>query len=92
MAQTQSLGYAVPFFVVSFFILYFFFSGLQYELSNDVPSIPAKGPGQSLLCLIIQISCSEGSILLCSCHTGYPDFAQYRHIGTLSDEQLSLGY
>ncbi len=49
MAQSPILRHAIPFFVVSVFLLYFFSSGVQHELSGDIPSILMKGSGQSLL-------------------------------------------
>lgn len=50
MEQSSRLRYAIPFFVVSFFLLYFFSSGVQNELS---PSILNKGSGPSLLQLVV---------------------------------------
>ncbi|KAI9440068.1 calcineurin-like phosphoesterase [Lactarius indigo] len=64
MAQLLNLRNAVPFSVVSFFFIYFFSSGLQLELSSDVPGVLIK--------------------------SGFPDFGNYRNIGTVSAEQLSL--
>ncbi|KAH9068310.1 calcineurin-like phosphoesterase [Lactarius deliciosus] len=45
MAQLLNLRNAVPFSVISFFFVYFISSGLQLELSGDVPGVLVKGSG-----------------------------------------------
>ena len=81
MEQSSSLRYTIPFFVVSFFLLYFFSSGVHQGLS---PSILTKGPGP---CPTLSFHL-DSSIFV----TGLPDFGNYRHVATLSAEQLSLGH
>lgn len=89
MAQSPLLRHAVPFFVVSCFLLYFFSSGVQHELSRDNPTILMNGPSQLLRQLgILYID----GFLLYFRHIGFPDFGHYKRIGTLSAEELSLGY
>jgi hypothetical protein len=93
MAQSPLLRHAVPFFVVSCFLLYFFSSGVQHELSRDNPTILMNGPSQLLCQLgIPYIVPFDGSFLLYFRHVGFPDFGHYKRKGTLSAEQLSLGY
>ena len=85
MEQSSRLRYAIPFFVVSFFLLYFFSSGVQTQLS---PGVLKKGSGP----LLPQVVFPWIADLLSLHHTGLPDFGKYRHIGTLSAERLSLGH
>ncbi|KAF8257024.1 Metallo-dependent phosphatase-like protein [Lactarius quietus] len=64
MAPLLNLRKAAPFSVLSFFVVYFFSSGLQLELSGVAPGILVN--------------------------PGFPDFGNYRHVGTVPAEQLSL--
>jgi hypothetical protein len=82
MAPLLNLRDALPFSVLSFFVLYFFSSGLRLELSGDFPGVLVKGPSQS-------DDTSQCIVLILS--LGFPDFGNYRHIGTVPAEQLSLG-
>jgi hypothetical protein len=53
MSQPPLLRHAIPFFVVSFFLLYFFSSGVQHELSGGALTILMNRPSQSLPQLIL---------------------------------------
>ncbi|KAF8256444.1 hypothetical protein EI94DRAFT_433765 [Lactarius quietus] len=64
MAPLLNLRNAAPFSVLSFFVVYFFSSGLQLELSGVDPGILVN--------------------------PSFPDFGNYRHVGTVPAEQLSL--
>ncbi|KAH9959637.1 hypothetical protein BC827DRAFT_1268695 [Russula dissimulans] len=44
MAQSSVVNPAIPFFVVSFFMLYFVFSGLQHEFTGDPPNVLMNRP------------------------------------------------
>ncbi|KAI0250290.1 Metallo-dependent phosphatase-like protein [Lactifluus subvellereus] len=45
MAQPPNLRNAIPFVVLSFFLVYIFSSGVQHEFSSDIPSIFMEGSG-----------------------------------------------
>lgn len=80
----------IPFFVVSFFLL-FFFSSTVHELSGDVPTILTTGSSGSLHQLIIPLLHSMAQFYPIRTAIEFPDFGHYRRMATLSPEQLSLG-
>ena len=47
MAPPLNLRNVLPFSVLSFFVVYFFSSGLRLELSSGFPGALVKGPGKS---------------------------------------------
>jgi hypothetical protein len=84
MPQSPSPRNAIPFFVLSFFLVYIFSVGVRHELSGDIPSaVFMKGSGLSTR--------HRPSLILPHSASGFPDFGNYRRVATLSAEQLSLG-
>lgn len=85
MAQPPNLRNAIPFFVLSFFLVYIFSSGVQHEFSSNIPSIFTKGSGPSTRHSTIVPFCLNSAL-------DFPDFGNYRRVATMSAEQLSLGF